>query len=461
MSALGSTNSSSQSRGTGLASALTATALSIGLGWLVIHSAASGRITLFVAASMIAGIVAVAGRRDFTRPEVLLPVIWFGGVALAQLNLLPAYQTPWSATMIIVAFSAPAAFAAGSLVVGGGIARPRTPVAYTSLATTRLRASAFLLLLIGLAGITLKARLTGGFALFSNEIDSLRSAGGIHVPAWVTMMTDCLFLSLWCSLLTLAQRRPATERVFDAALAALAFGGVSLSASRNTLLIAVAIPVIFMYLARGARPISPGRVAAIVAVALLITVTISGLFFVRTGQHRQSRFESSFYTYVVPRTPTPLRPLLPFYISLTAPLETLNRTIRRSQAASAQGTYSVPGIPPAISPFGPRADFYAFSGAISHPYYFNVATYAGPPYLDGRLPLVLATSLLLGLLVGAARRWALAGPTPLRLAVLAYVTYLVGFLVYENLLAVFTISVVFDVLVVAAVMSWSARGAQR
>lgn len=424
------------------------------LGWLVNESAASGRAAIFAASVATVGVVVAVGRRDLTRPEVLLPAIWFTGVALAQLRLLAGYETPWSDTMIIVAFGAPAAFAAGSLLAGRAIARPLKPLGPTRLASQRLRFVAMVLFVVGVIGLTVKAQRTGGIALFSNEIDSLRSAGGIHVPAWMTMMTDCLFLGFWTILLAFPRHRSSAERAFDSTLGLLCIAGVSLSASRNTLMIAITVPLVFMYLSRDGSHTPSRRFIGLAAVGLIIGLVTSGLFFVRTGQHRASRFESNFYTYVVPQTPEVARPLLPVYISLSAPLETLNRTIRHSKAAAGNVRYSAPGIPPQISPFGVRGDFYRFSGAISRPYYFNVATYAGPIYLDGRLPLVLAMSLVFGLASGGVRRWALVTPTVLRLAILAYVTYLIAFLVYENILSVFTLSVVFDLMMISIVVRW-------
>jgi oligosaccharide repeat unit polymerase len=426
----------------------------VALGLLATELSGITRSAMAFASLLLAIGFLYAGRSDLSRPEFLLPAIWYSAVTLAQTHLLAGYQTPWSAHMVLTAFFAPLVFAAGSLVGGGGATRPTSRMPLAGLSAGRLRAAGAFLLLVGFAGLALKAQRTGGVALFADEIDSLRSAGGIKIPAWLTMMTDCLFLSTWTFLIAGGSRSRGAARVMDFSLAAVGLAGVAFGASRNTLLITLLVPAIFAYLAGAARGISRRGLIWSLVLVTSVTLVASGLFYVRTGQHKQGSFETAFYSYVVPKTPVVLRPLLPLYIGLTAPLETLNRTTIHSDSAISGVSYFFPGIPPRITPFGPRGDFYAFTAAASRPYYFNVATFVGAAYLDGAVPMALLIALIMGLAFGVARRFLLRSPTPASLAIVAYLTYLVAFLIYENLFTFYTLSVVFDLIVIWSVLNF-------
>lgn len=417
------------------------------------------RLTTGVLAITIAVVVAVLGRDDVTRPHVLLPMIWFGAVGLAQIAVIN-YQTPWSTNMVLVAILAPVAFAAGSFLAGGQVARPKRPPPLGVLDSQRLRVLSLVLLAMGLFGLWLKVGILGSVPILSESIDTLRSAGGIRIPPYVTYLTDCLALAAWARMLRWGLH-PGRPRVEDVLVIGIALAGVAASASRNTLLITLVVPLIFVYLAGATRTITPARSLAIATLASVVVLILSGLFFLRTAQHRDSSFESYFYRGVVAQTVVPLRPLLPVQVGLVAPFETLNRVTKRTHlvGSSPDGLYSLPGIPQPVSLWGPRADFYGLTGKLSSPYYFNVATFAGPLYADGGLELVVAAALVLGLMVGAARAWLLLRPTVARLAVMAYLTYFVGFLLYENFAAFYTTSMVWDVLVIAGGLAWCSKAA--
>lgn len=436
-----------------LAGAFALVAVGVSLGYLATDISGLNRSTIAVAATLLAVGFAYAGRSDFTRPEVLMPTIWYLAVAVAQVHLLAGYQSAWSAHMVLTAFAAPLVFAAGSLIGGAGRSRPSQGISMSGLNAGRLRAAGIFLVVVGFAGVALKAQRTGGLALFSSEIDSLRSAGGIEIPAWMTMMTNSLFLSAWSFLLAGSSRPRGSARSFDFSLAALGLLGVIFGASRNTILITLLVPAIFAYLTGATRLMSRRAFVWLVVTAMAVALVASGLFFVRTGQHKGGTFESAFYSYVVPDTPTALRPLLPLYIGLTSPLETLNRTTIRSDSAQPGVSYFFPGIPPEITPFGPRGDFYGFTRIVSRPYYFNVATFLGAPYLDGGLLMAMTLALLMGFAIGCARRLLLRAPSPANLAIIAYLTYLIAFLIYENMFTFYTLSVAFDLMVIWVVLN--------
>lgn len=403
------------------------------------------------------------GRHDLTRPHVAMPLVWYSAVAVSQMKLLRTYETDWSTETVGVVFSAPIAFALGSYLVCNDAVRPVRAAGLGTLRESRLRTCAAVLLVLGAVGVAWKTSLTGGIPLLADQIDSLRSAGGIRIPAYVTFLTDCLYLSAWLWMLLVWLRHKSGRSIlFDVAMVVVALAGVATAASRNTLLLTLTVPLIFAYLAGAFRTLRPMKAAAVTALAVLALLVASGLFYVRTGQHAEASFESYFYSSIVADAAPVARPMLPLYVGLATPLETLNRVIAHfpSNDVLDDGVFSVPGIPAQLNPLGEPGDFYELTGALSSPYYFNVATYTGAPYADGGALLVLLASLGLGLGFGAARRYCFIRVDARSFALAAYLTYVAIFLFYENLLAFYTLSVVWDALLIAAVMGYCTSPAE-
>jgi oligosaccharide repeat unit polymerase len=417
------------------------------VGVVVPRITPSRELLLGVLGVALAAAFLVVGRANLVRPYVALPAVWFLAVAVAQLPVID-YRSPWSTDMVILAFGAPLAFAVASWAAAGDLPKP-TVAPRPQPNYGRLGPAGAVLLAAGMVGVTVKAALLGGVPILSPNIDELRSAGGVAVPFYVSYLVVCSTFSTWVWSWRWAQRR----QLHDAALALWSLALVASGGSRNVLLVAVVVPLVYMYLSGLFAAIGWRRIAVVGAVLLAIA---SGLFFLRLGQQRDSQFGSYVYSSVVERSPTVLRPLLPVYIGLATPLETLNRVTayRRPNDGSDPGQYSVPGVPPVLNPFGARRDFYALTGALSQPYYFNVATFVGPLYADGGLALALVLAAVVGFLAGALFRVLYRSGTVASVALAAYGTYVVTFLFYENLLTFYTLQVPWDALVIWATLRY-------
>ena len=430
----------------------------VGVGYLLTTPYVDPRIPIFVVSSLLAACFGFFGRYDLSRPHVALPLAWYTAAAIAQLKVLD-YETEWSPTASWLILTCPLLFALGSWTVSGGTTRPtfaQPMELLNSLSRSRLVLAGLVLLAVGILGTYVKSRITGGLLLLSDDID--RNRGGARVSGWVTLMTDCAFIAFWVFLLRLT--RPG-GRVWIGLLAGSALFLVALNASRNVILLALLVPAVYCYLI-GATSRLRGRAAVgVTAFVLICLLTASGLFYLRTSQHRGSAFESYFYSDVVATTPVALRPLLPLYISMATPFETYNRITDVFPRAEGYGggSFSTYGIPPVLNPIE-RTSLYERTGPLSRPYYFNVATYQAPLYADGGWAWVAIGSLLFGIALGAARTWLVVRRTAASIAVAAYLTYLTVFLVYENVFGLFTMSVIWDMIVVAGVLGWASRAGE-
>jgi oligosaccharide repeat unit polymerase len=390
-------------------------------------------IVSLIALVLLAGCLLLRGS-DWTRPHIALLVPWYSAVALSQLRLT-SYQTPWSGTMAVLALGGPLILAGASAVADGGASRTAfTDVFDVRIDPRRLRLIARVLLAGALLGSVVKFKIQGSLALFSSNIDATR--GTFHIPAPVTVLTDGFFLSAWLTLIVIyagrRQQRPIAKA--DSLLLAVAFVGAIAGASRNTILLTLAVPFIFAYLIGALRR---PRAAVVLAVVVAVLAVTSGLFYIRTGQHSGSAFESSFYSTTVPETPFLLRPLLPIYVSMTAPFETLNRVVDAFpvQFPYQHGWYSISMLPQQTHLH--HANLYAATAVLSEPYYFNVATYQGPLYGDDGAAGVLLGSALIGLALGLSRKRLARRPDLAGAAVWAYVTYTVFFMSYDQLYSLF------------------------
>jgi oligosaccharide repeat unit polymerase len=390
-------------------------------------------IVALIALLLLAACLLLRGT-DWTRPHIVLLVPWYGAVALSQLRLT-SYQTPWSSSLSVLALAGPLILAlASSIADGGGSRAAFAHVIDVRLDHGRLRMVVRGLLLGALVGSIIKFKVQGGLALFSSDIDATR--GTFHIPGPVTLLTDGFFLSAWLNLIGMyaTRRRGRPVSTADLLLLGISVFGATASASRNTILLTLAVPFIFAYVIGILR--RPSLTVAVALVVAFLAIS-SGLFYIRTNQHSGSAFESSFYSVTVPQTPLLLRPFLPIYVSTTAPFETLNRITKAFplQFPYEHGWYSISLLPKQTHLH--RANLYAATAVLSEPYYFNVATYEGPLYGDGGPAGVLLGSALIGLAIGVlrrrlARRASLAGA-----AVWAYVTYTIFFMAYDQLYSIF------------------------
>jgi hypothetical protein len=248
-------------------------------------------------------------------------------------------------------------------------------------------------------------------------------------------------------------------------LAVVALFGVSLEASRNVILFALAVPAIGAYVVRKPRP-TRSHLAWTAATAAILVAAVGGLLALRLA-----RGESGARAYVEQeskRQPAALRPLLPAYITSVFPLEAERRVYEAvpERYSYTHGGASLSSLPARAFPDGKPsygddvADLMTtadFRAQIT----WSVASYQGRLLKDSGWSAVLLGSLLLGIAAGSLYRWARGRSGLVAVAVLAYTTYYSAFMVYDNQLS-FSLIGIFDVAVIAAVAlfaGWSSRAA--
>jgi hypothetical protein len=420
----------------------------------------SSSVLTAIVAVISAGTILWLGRRDLSRPAVAFGVPWFGAVALAQLRLTDVEQ-PWSTGFTLIALGGGAAFVvAATLASGTAPARGALSIERRSLRERRLVAAALVLVAAGVAGAAYKAHQLGAVALFSDNPDAVRARAGAggdrNLPSWSSALTNGFYLGMWCALAAVCVGRSDRSHARTAGLwllAAVALLGVSLEASRNLVLFALAIPAITAYLL--ARPRGSARqVAWVTAAVCLLALGVSGLFVARLA-----RTESSARSYVdgeIERQPAALRPLVPLYLNVAFPLEAARRLEAAvpDQLPYGLGGNSLTSLPDAAFPEGKPG----FGGDVSglmrttggDRLSWAVATYQGRLLADLGWQGVLLGSLLLGLGFGALYRWARTIGGFLGTAVIAYAVYYAAYMTYDNLLS-FTLIAVWDIAVIALV----------
>jgi oligosaccharide repeat unit polymerase len=422
-----------------------------------------------LAALAIAIATLYAGRRDVTRPAVAFGVVWFGCVALAQLRLT-LLETPWPTGFAVLVFAGGLLFMLAAALAGGtAAARLTVVVSRERYSVRRAIVAGAVLAAGGIAGTAYKAHVLGGLPLLSGNADELRAhafkGGEVAVPAWSSALTDGFFLAMWCFLLALWLlwgRAPRWKPAAVGLCAAACLFGVALLASRNTVLLAVAVPLIALYLLfLPRRRIARGGAA--IAAAGVVALVVGGLFVFRLAQ---GEGRDAFLNREMDRRPPVVRPLIPFYVSAVYPFEAASRLY---QAVPHQEPYTLGGasltsLPDAFFPEGKPPIGTDIAVLMRTPWVasqptWSVAGYQGRLFADAGWAGVLLGSALLGLAFGSLYRWARAGRGVLALAVIAYVAYYSAFMVYDNLLS-FTVIAVYDLAVVAAVDRW-ARGALR
>jgi hypothetical protein len=276
------------------------------------------------------------------------------------------------------------------------------------------------------------------------------------------MLTNGFYLSMWCSLaaLWLPRRRSRRTVALLVALSAVALFGVSLEASRNLILFALAIPTVALYLLRlgGRRRARVGWTVAVVAVAAAV---VGGAFAARLWQSETTGTE--FLNSELKRQPVLVRPLVPVYVNGVFPLEAAHRLYGEFPAHQPYrlGAYSLKSLPDAAFPEGKRDYGNTVAqlmevGVRGPGLSWTVASYQGRLWADLGWAGVMLGSVLLGLGFGRLYRWARARRGFLAVAIVGYVTYYSVYMVYDNLLS-FTLIAAFD-LGVLFVLERYARG---
>jgi oligosaccharide repeat unit polymerase len=417
------------------------------------------------AALSIVGTTLYLGRRDVTRPAVAFGAIWFGCVAMAQLRLTEI-ESPWTTGFTVLVFTGAAAFILATILAGGtAAARGRIGVRREDYRPRRLVIAALVLLAGGVAGQAYKAHVLGGVPLLSGRTDELRARayqdGEIVLSTWSSALTNGFFLAMWCALAALWLLHGRSSRQHVAGLwllAAMGLFGVTLMASRNTILLATLVPLIAAYvLARPRRRVARAGWLGVTAGA--IALVVGGLFVARISEQASG---STFLDRELKRHPAAVRPILPFYMNGVYPLEAASRLYRAVPVhrSYALGGYSLTSLPDATFPEG-KAPYGATLASLMRDQQrgglsWSVATYQGRLYGDAGWPGVVLASLLLGLAFGALYRWGRSRNGFVPVALVGYLAYYAAFMAYDNLLS-FTLIAGFD-LGVIALLDLCARG---
>lgn len=401
----------------------------------------------------------VASRGDFSKPWVALPIPWYAGLAIAQIKLLD-YRTAWGTRTAFLLLTAPLLLSGASYLVSAGTHR-QVHRSVFPIVNPRpiLRVVGIVLITGAVLGLLLRARLAGGVTILQGDIDQARV--GARIPAPVTFLTDGFYLGMWATMAHIATKRSESSRpsIIEVALVMVAAAGVLATASRNTATIAFTVPIIFTYTA---GLVERPHLRTILPLAFVGLSILSGLFFLRTQQReQQTGFEPYFYTTVVPKTPVVARPFLPVYVAFATSFETFARVTQVYPASFpyANGRYHLYWVPRQLG-LVRKAQFYDATEAVSRPYYFIVATYAGPLYGDFGGGGVLLGSVLIGLGFGFARRWCFRHSSLVGAAVWSYLTYTLIFMLYEDVYRIFLLSLVYDVAVIVVVCRLAQGGGE-
>ena len=430
----------------------------------------TGSVVIAAVAALALTAIVILGRDDLSRPAVAFGAIWFLCVGTAQMRLT-TFEHAWSVKFAALVIGGGLALIAAALLAGGSApARGSMSAARSAYDPTRLLIAAVVLIAGGVAGLAWKASIVGGVPLFSGQIDVLRtraygSEGEIAVPAPATFLTNGFHLAFWSLLIVLwtGWARARLRRIVAAScLGAAAVGALS-GGSRNLGLLLIAVPAIAAYVLH--PRFSPRRKAALAGVAALAVAGLSGMYLIRSEQREAGR--DTFLNRELDALPAPLRPLLPVYIGGAFPFEAERRLADAVPASFSysNGVANLQGFPDVLFPegkviYGDVVASLTYETPTTTPYW-TVATYQGRAILDFGVPGVAVVSLLLGLLLGGAYRWARGRTGFFPLAVIGYAAYYAAFSVYDNLASVAVMSAGYDLLAIAVVDRVVRRGGAR
>ena len=359
-------------------------------------------------------------RIPWLSPMFAFPALWVLGVALAQLQLL-RFEVNWSATTWLVMVAVPAAFVCGG-VIGERIAVAAAPLpelARKPRTSGRLRGLLVAMVAIGYLEICHQAIAGGTIPLLSSSIDSARTAqvGGASI-----LLLELLSVAIVLAL-TVPQRPFARESRFELWIAAIALFGLSLQGGRGL----IVLPIVVAFLARcfyWGRP----RATLVIGVAAVLTIAIAGLFYAREAQHADQPFQAELYNEVIPETPAPLTPVLPYYFALATNFDALNAIVGHFPSAEpfGDGAYDSHALDRVL----PYKAVGGVSEQITPPWVTSTA--AGPLWADGGLPWVVIGMALIGMLCAGGYRYARATGAFRHALVASYLLFLALFGVYTN-----------------------------
>ena len=424
----------------------------------------TSQILIAGAALAIAGTLLWCGRRDLTRPAVAFGATWFFFVAVAQMELTDLEQ-PWGTAFTFLVFGGGLLFVVAALIAAGTApARGTLQLRREQINTRRLLTAAILLIAAGVPAVFYRAHVIGGIPLLSDNPDVVRLRvihnGQVVLPGWSSALTGGFYIGMWLTLLVIwARWHEGRRRLLPLWLLALgALFGVSLEASRNLVLFAVAVPAIGAYLL--SRP--GGRRATVgwlVGAVLVLAVGIGGLYTLRLsrGEGNNAR---GYLTVQEDKLPAIARPILPIYVNGVYPLEAERRLYDAVPVPLPyeDGAASFTSLPDKLFPEGksqlPRHTSALMDTGFGPQISWTVATYQGRLLGDLGWLGVLLGSTLLGLGAGGLYRWARGKAGLLPVALLGYVTYYSAFMIYDNQLS-FSLIAIYDLGVISLAGAYS------
>jgi oligosaccharide repeat unit polymerase len=377
---------------------------------------------------------------DFFSPLVAFPVCWLLGVALAQIRLLHAQQ-PWSGTAWLAMLWSPVAFLLGG-IVGGHAAdlvvkfNPHRPPFVETLRaggqSRRIQLLLFILVLVGLAGITYQFASAHDVPLLASNIDEARTS----LPGGPTIvLLDALVIAATLAL-ALPERLLSRAALPYLVVVALALGALALTGGRGDLIVAPVVAGLSRW-RLGRRP----PLWSLAAVAVLVLGGFSILFYLRIGQEAHDAISTELLGRVVYRMPAPLVPLFPLWLAVATEFNSLARLVAYfpSHHAYGYGVYDAGVLHDFVHP----ASVGTILDQLTPPW--NVATFAGPLWADGGFVALTVGAALIGALTTFAYRAAQRSGRIGHLLVSCYTLFLAVFCLYANYFTAY-----FDWILVAA-----------
>jgi hypothetical protein len=383
------------------------------------------------------------GRRDLAHPAWAFAIPWFLWVAVAQLRLT-TFEHSWSFSYAALVIGGGLLFSFGAVLAAGfAPVRGTLHVSMNRYSVPRFVAIAVALLITAGIGLAWKASIVGGVPLFSGEIDVLRARAHSeehHVPGLVTVLTDGFLLALWLALASLViawDSLAISRRLSLGALATAAFLGTASSGSRNSMLGAIAVPIVAWYVL--SRQSSSWRRRLIIfggAVALVLL--LAGYTAVRSGQ---TESPSERFAAHQAHGDQIRRAALLLYMGGVFGFEVERRVTelvpKHSQYANGVATLQL--LPDRLFPHGkPFYDSVTTSTGLydSTAPFWTVATYQGRAFIDFGVAGITFESLLLGLILGGAYRLCRSRSWLISTVIAGYAAYYALFLFYENLISI-------------------------
>jgi oligosaccharide repeat unit polymerase len=417
------------------------------------------------AALLAAGVILWCGRRDLTRPAVTFGVPWFAFVALAQLRLTDLEQ-PWSTGFTLLVFGGGLAFVVAAVLAAGTAgARGTLRIEREQINVRRLLTVAILLILAGVPAVFYRSHVLGGIPLLSDNPDAVRfrvfQNGQVILPGWSSALTGGFYIGMWGVLAAIWALAPrvSRRRLLPLWLIALvALFGVSLEASRNLIIFAVVVPAVGAYLLSRGRDGGERPLLWVVGAICLLVLGVGGLYTLRLERGQSNARD--YITHESDKLPAAVRPILPLYVNGAYPFEAARRAYEAvpERVGYEFGAASLSSLPDKLFPegkskFGRNLSSLMATGAPGA-ITWTVGTYQGRLLGDLGWRGVMLGSILLGLMLGSLYRWARGKAGFLPVALISYVAYYSGFMVYDNQLS-FSLIAVYDLGIIALMGAYS------